>query len=81
MLSVETVGANEAKTHLYKLIERVIKGERITITKHGKPVAILHPVVPEKKIDTKSAINGIRSFRENNTLSKLSILEMTEKGR
>ena len=38
---METVGAYEAKTHLPKLLERVLKGERITITKHGVPVAVL----------------------------------------
>ena len=40
---METVGAYEAKTHLTKLLERVAKGERITITKHGVPVATLQP--------------------------------------
>ena len=40
---METVGAYEAKTHLPKLLERVMKGERITITKHGVPVAVLGP--------------------------------------
>jgi prevent-host-death family protein len=37
---METIGAYEAKTHLPKLLERVIKGERITITKYGVPVAV-----------------------------------------
>lgn len=32
---METVGAYEDKTHLPKLLERVFKGERITITMHG----------------------------------------------
>lgn len=40
------VGAYEAKTHLPKLLERVARGERITITKHGKAVAELRPVSP-----------------------------------
>ncbi|MBW1670479.1 MAG: type II toxin-antitoxin system prevent-host-death family antitoxin, partial [Deltaproteobacteria bacterium] len=40
---METVGAYEAKTHLPKLLKRVFKGERITITKHGVPVAELQP--------------------------------------
>jgi hypothetical protein len=35
---MQTVGAYEAKTHLTQLLERVAKGERITITKHGVPV-------------------------------------------
>ncbi|MDY6857446.1 MAG: type II toxin-antitoxin system prevent-host-death family antitoxin [Thermodesulfobacteriota bacterium] len=38
---METVGAYEAKTHLPKLLKRVLKGKRITITKHGVPVTVL----------------------------------------
>jgi len=45
---METVGAYEAKTHLPKLLERVLKGECITITKHGVPVAVLQPPDPAK---------------------------------
>lgn len=33
------VGAYEAKTHLPALLRRVEGGERITITRHGVPVA------------------------------------------
>ena len=48
-----TVGAYEAKTHLPKLLERVAKGETITITRHGKPVATLGPPVepPRRDLD------------------------------
>ena len=45
---MDTVGAYEAKTHLSKLLERVAKGEHITITKHGIPVAVLQPFDPKK---------------------------------
>lgn len=41
---METVGAFDAKTHLSSLLERVEKGERFTITRHGKPIAQLVPV-------------------------------------
>jgi len=34
---------HEAKTHLSKLIERVVAGEEIVISKAGKPVAKLVP--------------------------------------
>lgn len=78
---METVGAYEAKTHLPKLLERVMKGERITITKHGIPVAVLQPFEPDKHIDIKSVIMEIRRFREKNRLSGLSIREMMEEGR
>ena len=38
---MESIGAYEAKTHLPKLLKRVAMGEKITITKHGIPVATL----------------------------------------
>jgi len=78
---METVGAYEAKTHLPKLLERVRKGDRITITKHGIPVAILQPFEPDRRIDVRSVIMEIRKFREKNKLSGLSIREMIEEGR
>ncbi|MBN1292466.1 MAG: type II toxin-antitoxin system prevent-host-death family antitoxin [Candidatus Latescibacteria bacterium] len=78
---MEIVGAYEAKTHLSKLLERVTKGERITITKHGVPVAVLQPVDQEKNIDTKAVIMELRRFRKKNKLSGLSIREMIDEGR
>jgi prevent-host-death family protein len=36
-----TVGAFEAKTKLSELLDRVERGEEVTITRHGKPVARL----------------------------------------
>ena len=42
------VNIHEAKTHLSKLIERVLKGEEIIIGKAGKPVAKLTPYTPKK---------------------------------
>lgn len=38
-----TVGSYQAKTHLPRLLGRVVRGERITITRHGRPVAMLVP--------------------------------------
>ena len=38
------VGSFEAKTHLSSLLDRVAKGEKIAITRHGIPAAMLVPV-------------------------------------
>jgi len=78
---METVGAYEAKTHLPKLLERVIKGERITITKHGVPVAVLQPPLPLRKTEPRRVIAELRKFREKHTLKELSIRDMIEEGR
>jgi len=38
-----TINIHEAKTHLSKLLQRVIAGEEIVIAKSGKPVARIVP--------------------------------------
>lgn len=78
---MERIGAYEAKTNLGKLLERVRKGERITITKHGVPVAVLQPPDPENNSDTKAVIAAIKQFRTHNQLEGLSIKEMIAEGR
>jgi len=78
---METVGAYEAKTHLPKLLKRVFKGERITITKHGVPVAELQPPKFLKKEDPKRIIAELREFRMQHRLSGLAIRDMIEEGR
>jgi len=78
---METVGAYQAKTHLPKLLERVMKGERITITKHGVPVAVLQPPAMQATADTISVIAEVRKFRSKHTLGTFTIREMIEEGR
>ncbi len=45
---MESIGAFEAKTHLPKLLDRVARGESVTITRHGKPVALLVPAETDR---------------------------------
>ena len=78
---MESVGAYEAKTHLPKLLERVMKGERILITKHGVPVAVLQPPDPGRHVDVKTVISGIREFQARHTLDGITLKEMIEEGR
>ncbi|MCG2814905.1 MAG: type II toxin-antitoxin system prevent-host-death family antitoxin [Candidatus Aminicenantes bacterium] len=75
------MGAYEAKTHLPKLLERVMKGERITITKHGVPVAVLQPPDAEGAVDVKQVVSDIRRFREKQSLCGLSLKDLIEEGR
>jgi len=73
------VGAYEAKTHLPQLLERVVGGERITITKHGHSVAVLQPV--EGGENVADIINGLKQFRRGKRLKGLSVKDMIEDGR
>jgi len=59
------IGAYEAKTHLPKLLERVQKGERFVITRHGRPVAELTPVADRDAARIRRAIGELRSVRKS----------------
>ena len=51
------------KRILPKLLERVRRGESVTITKHGRPVARLVPVAADDEERARQAANRIRSRR------------------
>ncbi len=76
-----TIGAYEAKTHLPQLLRRVAKGEKITITKHGVPVAVLQPADSVRKEPVRNIIDQIKEFRAGNRLDGLSIRELIDDGR
>ena len=78
---MKTVGAYEAKTHLPKLLERVAEGEKITITKHGVPVATLQPADSAKNKPVHETIEQLKEFRSRHSLGRLSLKEMIDEGR
>jgi prevent-host-death family protein len=49
MAKKRTINVHEAKTHLSRLLDRVSRGEEITIAKAGKPIARLVPLAPTRQ--------------------------------
>jgi prevent-host-death family protein len=83
---MKTIGSYEAKTHLPRLLSQVEQGETITITKRGRPVALLSPARPVAQPDVKAVIAQFRAYsldhaRSRRALSPREIKEMTEEGR
>jgi len=74
------VGSYEAKTHLPKLLERVAGGERITITRHGVPVAHLVPVSTSSRRPVSETIQKMHDFRRGRRLED-SLKDLIETGR
>jgi prevent-host-death family protein len=82
MSTVGTVGSYEAKTHLPALLERVQAGERITITKHGVPVAILVPAGKQAKKDTREVIAQLKAFGRGRKLPEgVTVRDLIAEGR
>lgn len=79
---MRTVGSYEAKTHLPRLLDEVAKGETITITKHGVPVARLVPPEGAERRDVAEVIEAIRELRKRvKPLDGLTIRELIDEGR
>jgi len=79
---MQSVGAYEAKTHLPALLERVVQGESITITRHGVPVARLVPVLGAGTCDIAQLISQVKQSRDGRRLGPgESIRQMIEEGR
>lgn len=78
---METIGTYEAKTHLSQLLGRVARGEKITITKRGVPVATLQPAPVSKRFPVRDIIAQIKRFRSEHRLNGISIRDMIDEGR
>jgi prevent-host-death family protein len=55
----QTFNIAEAKMHLSRLIERVERGEQITIARNGKPVALVSPILASPN-DIVARIDAVR---------------------
>ena len=73
---MENIGAYEAKTHLPRLRERVMRGESLTITRHGRPIARLVPVEDD---DRDRALRASRRILERRSrLARTPLSELIE---
>lgn len=78
---MKTVGAFQAKTHLSQLLDQVAKGESITITRHGVPVAQLVPAKPARDPQALEAlVEEIKRTRKGRSLSGIRIRDLIHEG-
>jgi prevent-host-death family protein len=81
---MNAIGAYDAKVQLPQLLERVRRGERFVITKHGRPVAQLVPVDAANEPDLKEVIRQMQEWQEKEgpTLGPdLTLRQLREEGR
>ena len=79
---MDSVGAFEAKTHLSDLLDQVRQGEKITITRHGVPAAMLVPVEETRsKLTHQEVVEGMRTLRKRIKPDSMSVREMVNEGR
>lgn len=76
---MKTVGAYEAKTKLAALLDRVEKGEKVAISRHGVKVALLVPPDAGRR-DTPAVLDDLRAFRAGRRLGA-RLRDLIEDGR
>lgn len=77
------VGCYEAKTHLPRLLSQVEKGETITITKRGRPIARIIPAADDTE-GAAAIVEEMLAFRDQHGPvlgNDLSVRELIEEGR
>jgi prevent-host-death family protein len=51
-METRRVGVRELRQNLSKYLDRIKRGERLEVTEHGRPVAVLAPLgAPEGRLD------------------------------
>lgn len=80
---MHTVGTFEAKTHLSELLDRVARGDQVTITRHGRPIARLVPITGPAATSTRSElVRRITDARRGVKLGRgLSLRRLIDEGR
>ena len=77
-----TIKASEARARFSDLLNRVARGEKITITRYGAPVALLVPVErKESKLTHTEIVEGMRALRKLVKPGKMTVREMVAEGR
>jgi prevent-host-death family protein len=85
-MSTRAVGAFEAKTKFSELLERVSRGEEITITRHDKPIARLVPFARSSRAQIREAFCQLQDIKGRSRLNppgkeKLTYRQLIEEGR
>jgi prevent-host-death family protein len=80
---MNTMGVAEAEHRLEALLDEVEQGRQVLITRHGKPVARLVPILPSfDREKARRAAEGLLEASQNLTLGDdLTIRELIEEGR
>jgi prevent-host-death family protein len=77
-------GTFDAKNRLSELIDKAQRGEEVTITRNGKPVArLVSPLSEEdRRIKARAAMESIKEMRKHvKPLEEITIKDLINEGR
>ncbi len=78
---MDGVGVYEAKTKFPELLRRVERGETVTITRHGHPVAKLTPCGGETRRSMADIVKDVKNLRAGTRTGPESLRDLINAGR
>ena len=63
-----TIGVYDLKTHLSSVLEDVMAGHIVTVTRHGHPIATIQPISQSTREQRVAAFERMRAARQGRTL-------------
>jgi prevent-host-death family protein len=79
---MKQLSATEAQSRFSDLVDNVERGESYTITRDGRPIALLRSITPVPTgMSVEEAIAGLRQFRVGRRLGDLSPRRLIDDGR
>lgn len=76
-----TVGAYEAKTHLPRILADVEAGAEISISRNGRPIAVISKISAKIERPVEDVIRELHDARAGVRLGDLSIEDLKKTGR
>ena len=78
-----SIGVYDLKTHLSSVLEEVLAGREVTVTRHGHPIARIAPVSVTTRERRLQALERIREIRRSaiHSPGEPSVVEMIREGR
>ena len=78
-----SIGVYDLKTHLSSVLEEVIAGREVTVTRHGYAVARIAPVVQTTREQRIAALERIKALRRSvvQVPGEPSVVEMIREDR
>ena len=78
-----SIGVYELKNKLSAVLEEVLAGKEVTVTKHGRPIARIAPVTAPGPDDRKAAVAAIHALgdRVRRGAHERSARELIDEGR
>lgn len=78
---MRSIGSDELKARLSKVLDAVERGQSVLVTRRGKPIARILPSLEPDQDRTHRAVQSLRNFKRTRLPAGVSIRKLIEEGR